>query len=357
VDDFEISVLLGENLMKHTLALTILSTAVLQGASLQTSIPEKREITPSAAPKVDNWAGFYFSGEFIYWVPKQDALDYAISGRLPVGSATPVPRGKVEGMNSNFQPGFKVGAGLNFRHDGWDIYGNYTWLNPADHRVSASESNPLRAMHNNWLFPTALTIGTLSIDQASEKWRLHFNAVDFELGRRFWISSWLALRPHAGFKAGWVKQDLDVFYHMINSAPLETVQMRFRQDYTGFGIRGGLHSFWKFAKEWGIIANLAVSELWSKFTSTREDISTTSIPSSGTSFNTESSFHTLRPVLEMQIGLQWSKEFRNGHQRLDIMACWEEQVWFNQNEFIDLTVDRYGDLNLQGLTAKFSYSF
>jgi len=104
-------------------------------------------ITPPVAPVVSNGADVFVTGDFIYWNSYQEGLGYAISGQN-IGDTTKggvaknnnIARGTVAEADSDFQPGFKVGLGLMFEHDGWDLFAQYTWLNPSTETTSISDS-------------------------------------------------------------------------------------------------------------------------------------------------------------------------------------------------------------------------
>src|SRR3989344_1378501 len=99
------------------------------------------EITPLAGPVVKNWAEFFVTADFIYWQARQDDMAFASDGNFNFTGipATNNPKkGNQYNLDYNFEPGFKVGLGVDFRHDGWDLYANYTWLQQNDAKGDAS---------------------------------------------------------------------------------------------------------------------------------------------------------------------------------------------------------------------------
>ena len=110
----------------------------------------KNMITPDAAPHVTHWADPYITAEFIWWKVWEDNLDFAYTGVLAPGASTSPGKGHIYHPSFKFEPGFKVGAGLKFRHDGWDVYGNYTWLRvEAKKHVEARDSSLLFSRYQN----------------------------------------------------------------------------------------------------------------------------------------------------------------------------------------------------------------
>jgi hypothetical protein len=311
-----------------------------------------------AGPVVTDWADFFFTAEFIWWKAQQDGLAYAQSGRAT--SLTSVPHaGSEADAHFDFEPGFKVGGGLNWRYDGWDLYANYTWLSPAAHTASIHQKSSTGGLQAVW--PTEVTTGAtptfFSLSRASDQWKVAFSAVDTEMGRNFFVSTKMTLRPFIGFKAAWIHQHNTVNYHVAdtNFVAISQASMKMHQEYTGFGIRGGLNTAWRCSDDWSIFGNAAFSELWSRFDNHRID----QLTSSGVKFTNyalRKKFHGLTPVLELALGLRYTKDFRNHKWRLDLSAAWELQTFFSQNRFLS-PIERQGDFTLQGATARIGFAF
>ncbi len=183
------------------------------------SVPDW-EITPNAGPFVLNGADIFLTGEFTYWTMRQDHMGFAVKNE-EVTETTIVTSdtGSVFHPDSNFRPGFKAGLGITFDCDGWDLYANYTWFRARDTRKTAIASGTKQVIDLNWAVlpnnntfsqvqPGRIFTYTWSISQG--KWELDFNVVDLELGRNFFISPCLQLRPYFGLKGTWQKQQMDV---------------------------------------------------------------------------------------------------------------------------------------------------
>lgn len=332
---------------------------------------QSHDINPSAAPIASHGADFFSTASFIYWNAKMEGVAYAGDGRAQVGTAPPASfsRGSIKDVTANCQPGFKVGAGLNFKRDGWDLFLNYTWLNPASHHNSAEQHLSHGALRTEWVVPTINNPSPIILPllSAHNHWKMSFNVLDVELGRSFYISSKLTTRPFIGCKAAWLTQQNRINYELDLSVVNPTifpsnVNITMKQDFVGFGLRGGMNTAWELAKHWSIYGNFAVSLLWSEFDNSRKDSQITQAlkaqsSSFFTSFDVKENFHTLRPVLEMALGLMYSHDFYQGKSRLIVYAGWEEQFWYKQNEFIAPVNLNDGDLTLQGLTTGIGYAF
>ena len=336
-----------------------------------------REITPNAGPRVTNGIDVFVTADFIWWTGRQDGLAFARSGlsdyseALSFGNA---PCGKTYYPKFKFSPGFKVGVGLNLGHDGWDTYLNYTWFHTGTKNKTVINTNSFTAPIPLW---EVATLGTITAKEnflvlstfvnagnCSANWKLRFNNFDWELGRNFYVSQYLALRPYAGLKGSWMNQYFNTSYsNYLNSeisSEITKATMNQLQKFWGVGIRTGLDSTWYFCKNWSAFANTALSSLWGRFYTQRND-TVFLIGNTGTRgiINVKDDFHTVKPVLELQLGGRYDYWFCDDDYHLGVEVAWEQQVWFNQNQFVQYlsTSGSEGNLILQGLTIDFRFDF
>jgi hypothetical protein len=338
-----------------------------------------RNITPNAGPRVDNGIDVFISADFTYWTARQEGLAYARSGVDDFDSAVAF-NNTVEGSTSfphaKFSPGFKAGIGLNLGHDGWDVYLNYTWFHTNQHNSRSSRHANSQGLVPLWDVGTVGHVTAkdhfivlnsyLTVNTASSNWQLHFNNFDLDLGRNFYISQYLTLRPHAGLKGCWYHQKYTVRYSgYLDPDIAETVlhtKLYMQQSFWGVGVRTGIDTCWYFDKNWSMFGNTSLAALWGRFSNHRYDYVTlapASRPSTLNVINTKFDFHSVKPVLELQLGLRYDYWFSDDRYHFGIAAAWEEQVWFNQSQFFDVGVSyaHPGDLIFQGLTLDIRFDF
>ncbi len=300
------------------------------------------EVLCDAGPRVCYGSDVYFTGTFILWAPHQEGTEYAISGL-----GTNPAKGDVHDVDYGVEPGFKVGLGYDLPHDGWDMYAEFTWLRPCadDRTTSANNSSLFTTLNNN------------PLQEASADWNMKFNVIDGEIGRNFFLSKHLKYRPFIGFKGTWQDQDYDVIY-TSNNPLFGTRVVRIDQDYWGFGLRTGVDTAWHFTNNWSIFGNMAISALWSGYDIDRRDIQQF-IGQEDTDINTNNSYHTIVPVLELMIGLRWETWFYHNEYRIALDAGWEEQVWWGYNRYVVINQPQQngGDLTFQGLTFTVRFDF
>ena len=331
-------------------------------------------ITPSVSPVVDHGYNVFITADFIYWTARVNNLDYAQTGVGLLKNASQfngtsnsnaiATQGRQYHANHKMSPGFKVGIGCDLHHDGWDTYFHYTWLR---NKASSNETLGTNAI-SLWHYApiTNFSTFTTTAGHANTSWRLHFNVLDWELGRDFYISPRLLLRPHFGLKGSWQTQHNDVAFTNLTDTVGSTITtghytITQKQSYWGLGVRSGLNTAWKFDRNWSIFGDVALAALWSQFKNSRTDTATQAATTSFTNLqvtNLRSQTHTVAPVLEWDLGLRWDYWFCDDDYRIRIQAGWEEQVWFDQNYFTALgATNRTGALTLQGLTLDFRFDF
>jgi hypothetical protein len=301
-----------------------------------------REITPNAGPRVAHGADVFITADFIWWKAVQDGLDYGITGFDPSGATVADPfadaqKGKISSVGQDWAPGFKVGLGLNLGHDGWDLYTQYTWLHASDNSSLSRDNGVAFAS-----FVPGNDGPTILGDSISSNWDLHFNVIDLELGRNFYLSQFLTMRPFIGFKGTWQDQDwkstiratdfeidVDGGNSFSVTGPFVTSS---HTDTWGVGVRGGFNVAWYMSKSWSFYGDFAWTAMWTDYDKlTRKDrLDDASTGNSKLFFNLDNdSFYTIKYVGEMELGLRWEMWFYDDNYHFAIQAGWEEQVWVN----------------------------
>lgn len=333
-----------------------------------------REITPSAGPRVAHGADVFITANFLWWGVNQNGLNYAVSagfapsdGNDAFASAS---RGKSKYIGHDWTPGFRVGLGLNMSHDGWDIFTQYTWLRPSHSNIVSNTTNGVTFTLGS-LLPEGAEGPTTLANIIKGSWNLNFNVIDVELGRNFYLSQYLTMRPFIGFKGTWQDQDVKVTSVSDNySIPFGGQDIpvtgpfvhKRKLDNWGLGVRGGFNLAWFMAKNWSIYGNLAFTSMWTNYdkisaTDTLQDNAVGSI-NSKTYVNIQAeNFYTVKYVTESEIGLRYDVWFYDDNYHFAVQAGWEQQVWINWATFQEVLDHTWNDLTLHGLNLKFRFDF
>lgn len=349
-------------LITSLLCLTSLSAVqkkqTMPSSNLEESTTQpNRVITPAVAPIVNGGANLIVSADFIWWKTIISNLEYAVSGihDSTITADQSVTKGHLKSPKFRFEPGFKVGLGVLTNHDGWDIDVQYTWLRGKKHKNSI-DAIPGQGLDTS--FSDVGRGGGVAPDHAllfaTAQLKQHFTVLDSELGRNFFISHRLTLRPYSGLKFGWIDEKFHIDYSLMPNP----FTYKLKQKMFGVGIRTGLDTVWHFNKHLGIYADLAITGLWSfledRCKQTLTD-TTTNIPV--ITLNTKEKLQGIINVFEFGLGLTYMQWLSQDRYQIFVKAGWEEQLWNSFNNFVDAVILRSGNLSIQGLTVKAGFNF
>ena len=324
--------------------------------------------TGRITPNVDQIKGdgmdWFIIGDYTYWTAREENLEYALEDTFQgVGAAQGAAQGRLYRTNNPWVSGFKAGLGTDFCRNGWDINAFYTWFK-SDTKGSTPSFSTVPGFGVPLLLDIYWNINSLgdgnSWSFGEAHWRLNLNVVDLELGRNFYVSPRLMVRPFYGFKGVWTKQRMDVVFDGVDPMGLSLINsMANKMNNWGIGARAGMDTSWHFTRNFSLIGDMAFTALWEQFKVHRMD----TVDAVGVLFISIFDFkenqYAVKPVIEWMMGLKWESGFSCDAYHLALVAGWEQQLWFGQNKFLRLpaTVGTGGDLTLQGLTVDVRFDF
>lgn len=340
-------------------------------------------INPNGRPQVKDGANLFITADFLYWVANEGGLGFVVKSQAHHHS---IADGKLKSPGFKWEPGFRVGLGYNLPHDGWDLYTDWTWL------ISRAERT-VTADHGERLYPTFMNINEITgenVRSATGKWKNHLNMMDLEIGRQFFVSKWLTVRPHIGLRNAWVYQHLNLDYcgefnvgdvgcfssSSSSSSSSLCCNSSFSSEngqldgdhackYWGMGLRGGLNTQWGLGCGMSFYGDLALSLLFGRFHINETERFS---PHSGSDFKTfdwKDKYTACRGVVDLAAGLRWDENFHKDRFHFRLQAGWEQHLFINQNQFDrvvsstvpGITVTNQGDLSFNGVTISTRFDF
>ena len=309
---------------------------------------------------------FYGTASFTYWQPIQENMELGIVDNLI--AVTPhhlyLHDGNVVNMAFDYQPGFKVGFGMNFDHDNWDGFAEYTWFRGTTSTTTTLDQNDTtQVLLPTWGFPNghAYFAGT-------ESWRLHMDFADLQLARSYYNGTSLTFRPFFGVRGAWIRQHLDVDY--TNRVGALTVAQNICEVANSWAVgpRAGLSSNWLLGEGFRIYGDGAADILYTRYTHLgfKETIPLAGVVADDDiALYNQVSLGTVRTHLELELGLGWGTYFDNNNWHVDLSEGYGFQVFFNQNMFRHFQDDTAaaisnvpnGNLYVQGMTATARFDF
>lgn len=343
----------------------------------------------------------YTTGSFLYWKAAGNYLAYAFV-QVPLHSvedqgelANLLPTGFPVIPDFNYQPGYRLGIGYKIDRDHWDLYAEYTCF----HQTVNSEviaptirSNilPIWLLSINNLIYGNLTPanGTAAYRQAKSFWLVNLDILDAETGRNLFLGTHLTIRPSIGLRNLWLNQKYNVSYlttdlpSPINGAVWVNSFNHSRS--WGIGPKFGLTNTWNLLWGFKILGNIDASLLY-----VQEHISATQLnpliafshPSGPKhkelAYQTQLDINTLKPILDMSLGLGWGRSFFCDKIFWDFLLNYDFSIYFNQsgiqlgqaplitqsadNGFVSSSIGSFSEndenLSIHGLRATVRFDF
>ncbi|MBS0615309.1 MAG: hypothetical protein JSR58_02000 [Verrucomicrobia bacterium] len=307
-------------------------------------------INPPAHPVVKDGINLWIQADLLYMKPTEDGLAYAFQATDTTEAFPPV-HGKNAKYDWNY--GLRVGAGYNLDHDGWDILANYTWFEDRTHRN----------VSGGIIFPTEVhpvNAGAATTQNAKTHLKLWLNILDIELGREFFVSKWLTLRPHIGVRSLWLCRHYNSEYsRLVNGSDYE-VHMKNR--FAGTGLRGGLNTQWGLGSGWSLFGELDAALMYGKQRVRQGEELETGDVSRGSSSDR---WMTLRSSIDLALGLRWDRLFCDDAYRIRFQLGWEDHIFFDMNQnyrFVSsvtkgVFAGNRGNLSLNGVAFQARFDF
>jgi hypothetical protein len=330
-------------------------------------------INPNAGPCV-NGSDFFITADLLYMQAHQDGLTYGIENK---DGNTFVNDGDMKDPHFKWNVGFRVGLGYKLPCDGWDLTLDWTRIH---NHASNKDDQPLPGtIYASWGNPQAAnvantgTFNDIEAEEAKVHWRLRLNVLDLELGRAFYTSKWLTLRPFIGLRAAWVHQKYRVKYEdgpftiaQGSGGRFGDLRAHMKNNYYGVGPRAGFDTEWGLSCGWSIYGDVAVSLLLGRFHVDQDvDFEPSSSSTELRQLGVDHHFTSGKAVTDLAIGLRWERSFCDCCYYLRLQAGYEHHLFFSQNQmnrFVDSAVSgayvsNLGDLSLHGwsLSARFDF--
>ena len=299
---------------------------------------------PSANPDILGKEWFVLLDP-LYWYGRTNGTAFAYSNHTQV---TTLPlKGRTKDLDFRWSWGLRVGAGKNIDYDKWDLTFYFTFYRT---HVSGSAHGGLTST----LIPLrGATVQAHGVGSAKSTYALDFYNLDLELGRHYYVSSKLSLRPFVGLKNAWIDQKQVIRYTAgflgNNSAHVDDTC-----DYWGIGLRGGINSRWHLGYGWRIDGLFAGALLYGFFDIDHREKLT---PSRQDQVRLEDNKHQFVPTVQWRLGIGWGKYFNDKHNYFELGAAYEGMYWWRQNQMIKiyeystLRYDNFSeDISMHGLT-------
>lgn len=269
----------------------------------------------------------------------------------------------------HWEPGFRIGVGYNMEYDEWDTQAMFTWF-----RTQTKDTNT--GSITSPFFGSKLALFN-AYESAKINWKLQTNIIDWDLGRKFWVSSYLSLRPSIGIRGGWIDQAIVSHWQnpLVSIPGLESFRVfltateKLKNNFFGGGPKGGISAKWVLGNLcscfMSLFADFSAAYMWGNWT-LRDEFRDDDIAFSPLLDIRIPDFISVKTgnrnfgAFEMQglIGIAFDFNFNCDRSHLAFKAGYEIQDWFKQYQLFDnLTSYHFNDLVIQGLTVDVRLDF
>lgn len=321
---------------------------------------------PNISPRSQATSGSWdlFADAFAWFASEQTSADWADIINIDLnntGSFNP------QDLAFNWDFGFRLGAGRNLQYDRWDTQLYWTWFRTEAHQskrvfpefITVGSSVLVTSQIRPEFF--AGTLSNNSAERARIRWALLFNMFDWELGRSYWVSKGLLLRPFIGLKGGWINQSIHLRYNnlIIASAPTtHSAKEHAKNNFWGVGPAFGVNTKWKlrnFERHFpSLFGDFSAATLWGTWICKDVYNDTTGKRVSVHTRNSTLGALMLRGFM----GFGWDVDFNRERSRFSTRLGYEMQLWINQLRLSTSQLIRlHGDLTLQGVTFNCRFDF
>jgi hypothetical protein len=306
-----------------------------------------------------NKRAFFATGEFLYWLVNESALEYAIKmDQQPWSqSEKTCAIGNYQNAAFHWAPGARVSFGYFNAPHYWDFVSQYTYLRSSGSQHVEAASQVGAYLNGTWVQPD---LGATPLAQASSHIDLNYNLLDFFCSRRFSPNEHLRLNLFGGVTAAFIHQHWRVGYRDIDN---RSSSIRNHWRFDGLGLRAGSKIDWYMGCDLYLTALASNAILSGWYKNTAYQISSLSQPRPIRDSTYED--HRLTYTAQMMLGLSWQKRFNSV--RTEAVAGYEFTVWTHLHEVYRSTLAspsaaqvpfiNTSSVTLQGLTVRLTVDF
>ncbi|NGX36935.1 MAG: hypothetical protein K1000chlam2_00081 [Chlamydiae bacterium] len=315
-----------------------------------------------------------------YWRAYQPGMEYAIKNLVSneeTDERAHLIDAKFKNPHFDWDFGFKIGLGYNTTCDGWDFGVLWTQYKGSASSHEEAENDDNTTLLNIWSnFRSTDNGDPLFTTDMETHWKVNLNLVDISLGRKYWNSKRLALRPHIGIRIAFINQDYDIHskggsWSLVT--PNVNGELNIDNDFNGAGIRAGFDTTWNFGCGWAIYGNFALSIINGHYNIDENETTRQAVEPHAKQavMEVEDSFRDSSFMTDLALGIQYSSLFCDCQYGMTVSLGWEQHIFANQNQMWRIVNkegsagsdddnsyhQRRGDLSTQGWTLSVKFDF
>jgi len=272
---------------------------------------------------------WYVTGELLYWDAKFGGTDYVFSTGEGQNLPNPPIQGKVRSNSFGWELGGRVGLGRIISHDRWDTFLNFTYYQNHDG-------------DSCFKYPPAFLVSQVgffggAFEKAKSIFDLTYMNLDFELGRKFFASRLLTVRPHIGLKGTRMRQEHKVKYD-FSSLELEGnligeyYRVYNRCDFDGLGPRVGVQGTLFIGHGFQLEGAFSGALLYCYFDGVEKEKTSPNISSTNVDIRLKGKMKRFVPFSHLFLGMSWSDYFHKETYYISFKLGYEVLYYWRENQ-------------------------
>lgn len=321
-----------------------------------------------------NWCdNLRLDASFLYWKVSGDELDYAYDYTTLDNEDFRYTRKRYHNVSGDYDPGFKIGLGIDFPCICWDtdlIWTHFDTKNSSHHESEFRGTPASSFVAIPFFKESEITLTAGDRVNATGSMNFKYDVIDLEFGKWICCNSCLLFRPHVGFRAVDIREkfhsQLDHFStDGTPTALLTDYRAHINNEFKGVGVRAGLDTDLQLCEGWSVIGRAAAAIVWGN-TKIRNDFDSLEIDSQDFATRSHETDHYRhsRAFTDLSLGIRYRSCYCQCP--FSIEAAWEHHYLFNQHRFFasdyldsehGYNFKKNGDVSLQGLTVTLGLEF
>lgn len=270
-------------------------------------------------------------------------------------------KGRLLEAKNNYAWGINAQLGYNFEHD--NIYGAIT------NRYFKSSFNSKASVKDPaGIIPTRISQETTTgadyaAYEASSNWTAYYDLLGIEIGRDFYVSRYLSIKPMFGLLLNFISLEDRISYSGLEYAE-DSEYVKDKLDSFGFGPQTGfvLDIGLQQKEGFSIFSDTRVALMYSNFDIQHSDVIS---GDENSDFTIKTNPHRVLPYVDSILGLSYEKTTQNKKNHFKIRAGYEIQYFFGLNQMIypvDINTGnefklQEGNMETSGLLIDFTWTF
>ncbi len=325
------------------------------------------------------------NASYLYYQASQGGMDLGIpvlatitDGYCNSGTYTWNPFNEsVLVQDYSYKSGFQVGLGYICPNDNWVLYAEYSWIHGTTHTSETAPNADNSSFNGNSIPQTGLWYTSIWLydydndflaNKISSKWNYKIDLVDAQVSRPLYSGKRLTFEPSFGLRGAFIRQNLDIDFDLTGASLedhiLSDSDAHYSSHSNGVGPRVRINGNWYLGYGVRFIGDAAASLLFTGY-SVSMNVESTYLNYPTPVIYHIKDFNTLRPNIDLSLGLGWDAYFCNQRLHWNIQALYDVSIFFEQNmmRYLADTVNGYSsggavsNLYLEGLVVKTGFNF